>query len=560
MPLDQASRLRREHPGLLQDVANGNRVFWVGSGISRGLVPMLPELIQNIFRYLQAQIEPGRDDDPHLKTLDGFVERYMPSQAGMFRSDPVAWPVPSLDLFEPLASSYSEILAARVDGHAPDYMFLTAADVVETFSDASIDPGPNHDLLAILISEGVVTEIASGNWDGLIEKAMTRLNDGSMGELSVFVTNDSFRAVHGTAHLYKFHGCAVLASNDPGTYVPFLVGRANDIASWPSEPRFAQVRGRMLSLATTKTTLFLGLSVQDYDLMGTLIGAGFSNPWPWDASSPAYLFSEPALNSTQAGLLEKIYPDDYLSVHAEIDAESALGMYSLDVLVGLTTHVLVDKIRTLSGRSKVLGSNPGRLSASETGAVAIGQAIFESLNDATDLVDAVAHRFSASIRMYVGDLDTHAYQPLFQGTVRQAGTSAQPARDKSPELAAALSVLGLGVHRGRWSVSMPTDSLHKGLFEVESTNSGATSRIAIVRDEVAANDVMSLPAWKTPSQRIALLHMTGSASSTPTRSSARGLGSKRSRGIHDFIWASDTFSGLNDTDSMLDKFAEAIGH
>lgn len=484
----------------------------------------------------------------------------MPLESGVFRSDPVTWAVPSIASFEPLANSYSDILAARVDGYPPDYIFLTAANIVGTFGDASIDPGPNHELLAILISEGVVSEIASGNWDGLIEKAMRRLNDGGMGELSVFVTNDSFRADHGTAHLYKFHGCAVLASADPDEYVQYLVGRANDIASWPTEPRFAEVSGRMKSLATAKHTLFLGLSVQDYDLMGTLIGAGVDRPWRWDANAPAYLFSEQALTATQFGLLEKIYPNDYQALQPEIDSESVLGMYSLDVLVGMTTHVLVEKVRVLSGRSKVLRNNPDRLSISQIGADALGRAIFESLGSAGELISAIADCFSVAIRTFIGEIETPAYQPLFQGTLRQAEVSSQPAREKSPELAAALSVLGLGADRGRWAVSLPADALNRGLFEVQSTALGTISRLAIVRDAVAANEVMSLPAWMTPSERITLLQMTGSASNLPTRSSARGLGSDRARGLQDFVWAGDTFNGLDDTDALLDKFAEAIRH
>lgn len=556
---DVLNHLRDEHFALLEDVANGDRVFWVGSGISLNIAPMLPELIRNIFLFLQTNIEPGADDDPHLVTLRGLVVRFMPLERDSFDGGPIDWSIPPVEIFAPLANSYSEILAARVAGKAPDYILWTAADIPNAFGDPAILPGENHKLLAVLILEGVVTEIASGNWDGLIERAVSTLHGHRASSLSVMMTNDSFRNEHGKARLYKFHGCAVKALDSPSEFRPYLVGRAADIAGWAREPRYASVSGRMESLARTNPTLFVGLSVQDYDLMLTLIGAGVIHPWPWDTDHPAYLFTEQELSSAQTGLLEKVYPTEYAVHAADIDQRSTLGVYSLDALAAITSHVVTEKIKVLGTQSRIFATDAMRTASVAEGVRGVEIEILRAGGDASNLLDVLIDGLSSTVKVFMGGLPADSYQPLFEGTARQAHLSDQPVRDRSVELAAVLAILGLGVTRRRWRMTFPTDETKRGLLDISLPDPQNDLSLAIVRDAAAADQVMKSATWTDGAHRIALVHVSGSSAEAQSRSSARGLGSGRVRPHRQFHWIDDSVTGLPDAESMLSKFAEEIG-
>ena len=553
------SILRAEHRALLSDVSDGNRVFWVGSGLSRGVVPMLPELIYRVLGFLQANAAEGDSNDPHLATLEALVARHLPLELANLKADPKGWALPTPSELEPLARFYADIFAERVPGKDPDYILWNAVDVPHTFGDPSLTPSSNHILLALLMLEGVVSEVASGNWDGLIEKAVANLNANAPSELAVLITNESFRVETGTIHLYKFHGCAVKALNSPNEYRPLLIGRSNDIAGWPVDPRFNEVRVHMSALARIRPTLFLGLSVQDYNLMMTLIGAGVMNPWPWDESHPAYLFSEISLTTAQTGLLEKLYPSEYVSDSAEIDARSALGMYSLDVLSAVALHVVSEKIRRLSARSKIFADDADRESSTSDGSAGLETEFARVGSEALQLLELLTGGLSSTVAQFTGDSHTTAYQPIFSGPAHQATTSSQPDRDATTELAAILTVLGLGAASGRWQLSLLGTPGQCGFVKVKAMSGGSDVLIAIVRDVSSANTVLASSEWATSADRLLLLQTSGSGVSNTTRSVARGLGSGRSRSGKSSLWVDDFLRDRNSSAAVLSQFAEAIG-
>jgi hypothetical protein len=167
------------------------------------------------------------------------------------------------------------------------------------------DPDAEHLCIAILVLEGVIEMIASGNWDGLIEAAVDRLSpSGRMGVLQTIVDPDDVRDPPAPAILVKFHGCAVACVADSIKFRHFLVGAERDITHWPNidDPMHREVE----RIATNKRGLFVGLSLQDTNLRNVFSKARTIKPWPWPPTphAQAQLFCEDQLGPSQELVLE----------------------------------------------------------------------------------------------------------------------------------------------------------------------------------------------------------------------------------------------------------------
>src|ERR1035437_1147544 len=127
---DALAVLRSEYSGLLADLSSGDRVLWVGSGVSRNQVPGLEQLIRKVLGFLRDNIAPGVPSDPHLGALERIITAQLPSELDGFRSDPCSWAVP--DDLTPLVRSYSDILGEDVDGKPQDYLVWDAVGGTET--------------------------------------------------------------------------------------------------------------------------------------------------------------------------------------------------------------------------------------------------------------------------------------------------------------------------------------------------------------------------------------------------------------------------------------------
>ena len=113
--------------------------------------------------------------------------------------EPVAsWPGLD-DLLDGLVERYSELLGIQVDGEEQDFLLWDAVDVRETYGPGHA-PDCEHLCVAILALEGVIAEVASPNWDGLIEAAFMALGAEATDFLRVVVLADEFEA--SSARLY----------------------------------------------------------------------------------------------------------------------------------------------------------------------------------------------------------------------------------------------------------------------------------------------------------------------------------------------------------------------
>lgn len=134
-----------------------------------------------------------------------------------------------------------------------------------------------HLCIGILVLEGAVSEAASANWDGLIEAAIVELAADADAILRVVVLPDELREPERALTLLKFHGCAVLATRDPDKYRKAIVATRPQITAWNTSHSTKPIRDRMVSLATTKPTLMIGLSSAGREHSASLRGIGSRN-------------------------------------------------------------------------------------------------------------------------------------------------------------------------------------------------------------------------------------------------------------------------------------------
>jgi hypothetical protein len=73
-----------------------------------------------------------------------------------------------------LRSRYASLLDIRVSGKPPDHLLWDVVDVPGTFARPHLEPDCEHLCIAISVIDGVLVDIASANWDGLIEKGIAQ--------------------------------------------------------------------------------------------------------------------------------------------------------------------------------------------------------------------------------------------------------------------------------------------------------------------------------------------------------------------------------------------------
>ncbi len=260
--------------------AAGQRGFalWIGSGISLGRAPSVGMMLECALEHLRQNIELGNPGCRFKRALDealGMANLSDAELAAIPLGDPVdSWPQKGA-LIHSLWDSYASVLDIRVEGEADDYMLWNAVDVRTMFGTLA-DPDSEHLCIAILVMEGAIADIASANWDGLIERAVERLSGGRR-LLQVVVDPDHLRDPAGRTRLIKFHGCAIYARDDPGTYRRFLTATRPQITNWPHNPRVDALRTVLRGVATNSRTLMIGLSLQDTNLQDLFAGARREN-------------------------------------------------------------------------------------------------------------------------------------------------------------------------------------------------------------------------------------------------------------------------------------------
>lgn len=337
---------------LVKALCDREFALWIGSGISFGKAPSLRELVEAVIEFVRGKSDSSNLADPHYRTLRRILGDHAKLSAAEVDAQPFttpfsAWP-DHAQIVETLRNNYSPMLDERVTGQKSDYLLWEGVDVVARFAGLN-DPDAEHYAIAILVLEGAVTDIASGNWDGLIEAAIERLSPtGIGGTLHMVVEPGDARAHGSSATLIKFHGCAICCAKDEDRFRPYLIATEAKMVEWANAegPVQAAIRG----IATNSRALVVGLSLQDGNLKDVFEKARRINPWglPVPPEPPAHVFCEEIIGPGQRTVLNLVYGAGY-DENPDLVIDSALlRARPKTALPALAIFVICDKLTGLA--------------------------------------------------------------------------------------------------------------------------------------------------------------------------------------------------------------------
>jgi hypothetical protein len=543
-----------------EGVAEDRYALWLGSGISFGRVDGLKKIIPRVIEFLRAQIDLGNPDCRFRTALNQALAlaQLSPDEQGRVDVTRPFTEWPDADAITGrLIGNYARLLETPVDGQADDFVLWNGVDIASTFADPGLEPDVEHLCLAILLLEGVSSDIASANWDGLVEKAVDTLT-GGVPALVVYVRPEDLREPQQRARLFKFHGCAVKATADETTYRPCLVARQSQIHGWTTRQDNAAIVQRLIDLIATKPTLMMGLSAQDANIQAIFAAAEARLAWPWPGDRPSCVFSENAIGVDQQGLLRNIYRAAYTpATRQQIEESALIRAYAKALLVSLVLHTLCAKLRRL------IELVPGTLAPADrqhlqAGVVAVRDRLAAAAEpDRMAFVRALVDQSSRAIMMF---RDGHApaaarpYNPISLVPVQQlAADTALPASGLR-EAAVATGILGLGLQAGAWTLDAidPSDNT-SGVVRV--TSSAGAAKVYLVVNSHAALRLQHHGHLVDDDDAI-VIHSLETTPSLPR--SPRGAPGRTGRpGLRE-VSIAELFSSAASSAELLQRFREEV--
>lgn len=454
--------LDNEFSGFAAGVAEARYAVWLGSGISLSRVAGLEGILVTLLRRLQEQAAPA---DPSCRFIVALRRLLMvagirdPDTAGIdFSQPPEEWPGLA-DIVKMLARNYSRALDVRVEGEPADYLLWDVIDVRAVYGDGALEPDAEHYWIALLALEGHAPEVVSANWDGLIESAFRGVGHQAEHDVQVCVVADDLVGPTPKARLLKFHGCAVRAVADPAKYRELLIHQQSQIVAYRTNQSYTAIRNELVSVATRRPTLMIGLSAQDSDIQEVFAEAAHSRTWPYPNDPPAYVFGEDQLGVDQGTILRSVYGDAFTSSPTAIEDSAVIRAYAKPLLAATLLHVLCSKMQAVAAR--IVGM---RLPADAL------ETIQDGLRNLRDLAAAragsgdidFALALATAMRAWVvtarigdaGDLGD-PYVPALGLPLHQVRTDDALATGGMPEAALSLGLLGAGAALGEWEFATP---------------------------------------------------------------------------------------------------------
>jgi hypothetical protein len=387
-----------------------------------------------------------------------------------------------------LVTNYARLLDVPVEGETADYLLWNAVNVTGTYANPAIEPDVEHWCVAILMLEGAASQVATANWDGLIERAVADLSTGHVS-LVVCVHPTDLRDPAQRGQLYKFHGCAVQAVANEAKYRPFLIARQSQINSWAALPEHGAVVHRLIDILVHKPSLVMGLSAQDANIQALFARAAAMMHWPWPGDRPSYVFSENQLGADQLGLLQNVYHGVFNpTTRPEIWKSAHIQAYAKPLLLALVLHVLGSKLQRLAALAPGVLAPPGRAEVQAGIGVLRDQVADMADGDRLAFVRQLIEVGSRMISLFRDGQDRapRRYNPISTVPLQQMDTDPGLPASGWCEAAVAIGLLGLGARDGLWTVaaSDPTDPT-SGAVRV-------TSALSSARVVLAANSHVAL--------------------------------------------------------------------
>lgn len=451
-------------------VAEDRYAFWLGSGISFGKVDGLKKIIPRVLEFLRQKIDRTNANCAFAGALTRALNLAGLSDEEWTRVDTevavAAWPDQAA-IVGRLTNNYARLLEITVAGQPEDYLLWEGVGVAATFANPAIEPDVEHLCMAMLVLEGAASDIATANWDGLVEKAIDELT-GGLPKLIVCVRAEDLRQAKLAGQLVKFHGCAILAVSDEPHYRPFLVARFSQINRWAAAPENKAVIGRLMDIAVSKPTLMMGLSAQDSNIQAFFATAEATMQWPWPGDRPSFVFSGDQVGPDQEALLRNVYPQAYTAAaRDQINQQSLIKSYANPLLMALLLSVICDKLNNMVDLAEGSLDQNGK-DAIKQGIVALRNHVANL--DSGDRIEFVKSFIDQTSRIMTMFRDGSAgamprrYNPLTTTPLHQIVGDQNIPSSGLTEVAVVAGLLGLGIESGLWMLggidpSNPSDGV-----------------------------------------------------------------------------------------------------
>jgi len=484
--------------GVSRGFVEGQYALWLGSGISRDRVIGLDGVLAKLIEFLRANATADADC-AYRKALEEVVSMAKPSpeeNAAIDFSQPaINWPcLPSL--LTRLWKQYADVLSVEVGTEKLDYLLWVGLDFSSTF--ASQDPDAEHLAIGMLALEGVITDLATANWDGLLEAGMRELGwDEKFYRITV--TGQDLRGPAAAAVLYKFHGCALRAIEHEDDYRPLLIARAAQITGWMSNGTFRVVRDQLRALAQRSRTLMIGMSAQDKNIQHLFGQVGAQQGWKWTDQPTPIVFSAQELGTDQKDVLNVAYGQEVYEHNRIAICEAAcLPAYGKPLLLGLLLTALAAKLQTLASDVHAPALDAAAHQAIASGIKRLRDRVAEAGNgDRLDLAKRIAAglaRGRFQVENGVSLPGTLPYFPIDSRPPHQMKGMPRTVATGLREAAAALGLIGLADLAVEWTASVddPTDS-RSGALRLTSSN--ATARVFFAANDENITSLMDYGAF-----------------------------------------------------------------
>jgi hypothetical protein len=473
------------HLEMSEGVTQGRYAFWLGSGISRDRVIGLDGVLAKLVEFLRTHATADANCGYH-KALEKLIGMASPSaiENGQIDFDQRSSTWLCLpELLNRLWYRYSEVLSIEIPKERLDYLLWVGLDFANTF--ASQDADVEHLVIGMLALEGTVADLATANWDGLLEAAMKEL-----GYVETFyritVTGEDLRGPIAKAKLYKFHGCALRAIEDEDRYRHLLVARSAQITGWMSSPVFKIVRDQLEALIQRSRTLMIGMSAQDENIKNMFGQVGAQQGWKWTDQPTPIVFSAQELGDDQKSLLNVAYSVDYEANRDAICEAARLPAYAKPLLLALLLKVLATKLQVLASDATALNLDAAAQSSISDGIRHLRDRVAEAGNgDRLKLAKNIAASLArARHQLQNGDspVGIPIYFPVDEQPAHLMKGKLGLLNTGQREAAAALGLIGLEDQASSWKASVDNAS------DVRSGALRLTSPCATTRVFFAAND------------------------------------------------------------------------
>lgn len=482
------SLLDDQYSGVADGVNEGLYAFWLGSGISRDRVIGLDGVLAKLLEFLRINAT-AEINCKYRHALDKIIDMAFPSaeeREGIDMSSAVAgWPCLG-NLLQRLWNQYSAVLSVELKGEALDHLLWVGLDFPNTFS-AQL-PDAEHLAVGILALEGTVTQLATANWDGLLEAAVRELGyDDTF--YCVTVTGDDLRSQAAQTTLYKFHGCALRAISDEQDYRKLLIARSAQITGWKSNGSFKIVRDQLGAVIQRSRTLMIGMSAQDENIKHLFASANEQQGWKWSEKPTPIVFSAQDLGDHQRDLLNVVYGEAAYESHRDkICEEARLQAYGKPLLLALVLNMLTAKLQVLAGDVEAHNLDGEAMDAITFGLKHLRDRVAAADDgDRLDLAKSIA--FGVARAQHQLQHGTSApgilqYFPLDSEPARRMKNKLALKTSGQREAAVALGLIGLDDHATNWKSSVEDPTVpQSGALRLTSPNGSA-------RVFLAANDLM----------------------------------------------------------------------